>query len=516
MSSLKYLIKKKYVSDYLAVINSGSPISSPRVVKPAISSSERPNVQLVSSVDDIPIGVTFKTLSGNGDILRYGVLSGIDTSSQTFGNPVYFDASGNLVFAPNSVQVGTVIEVGVLGKILINVGGFGTGGGTGGGGSSSLEISQVNTFVKGDAIYYDAVLGWSLADASNINKIGKAIVTEAGSPDFTASLLGKATFTSGEITAMIGSASFTPGTIYYVSDSNPGKYTSLSPAISNPMFVAISATEVLIQPGFTASSNGGGESITEDVFVSTAGQTVFNLSFAPLGKSLTWLVIGGIQETRTAYTLSGNILTLNNPLGAGVNVSVKYVRAFKLDARNNIYPFRFTTTAGQTDFLLDIAPENENYLLVFVGGAPQQPGSVGGSYSLVNGNILRLDTPQSAGIIVNGIIINAVNFDVAVDNYITRKSVDLIDNQDILINSVSLFGNNLSGEYRIKVGNSSIGASCYLKAGVGGGLVQSNSNPDITNTFGTINKLNIDFFSNTIRIQNRLGFPIQLIVVREL
>lgn len=502
MNSLKYSVKKKYIADYIAVINSGSPISSGKAVKPATSSGTRPNVQIVSNIDDTPIGITFKTLGAEGDILRYGVLEGIDTSSQVFGNPVYFDSSGNLTFSTGSVQVGTVISVGVSGSILINVGGFGTGGG---GGSSTIEISQINTFVKGDAIYYDPITGWQLADSSDSNKIGKTIVIEPGTPDFVASSLGVVSFSAGEITALIGSSTFVPGTTYYVSDSSPGKYTSLSPAISNPMFVAISTDTILIQPGFQASSSGVGQSILRQTFTAGVSQTTYNLDFEPLGLSYITVTLDGIDEYD--FTYSGNDVILSSAPPNGTEVTITYVKSFKLDTRNNIYPFRFIATASQTVFNLPVAPDTVASLWIKVNNVEQET-----SFSMV-GNVVTFDTPLSAGDIVSGRVVKDVNFSQGIDNFITRRTIQLVDDAETTINDI--FGENLSAEYRIKVdGNVRTNGTAWLDASVDADLFTISG--DVSNTYGTDTKLNIDYNSGTLRIQNRLGLTRTINVVREL
>lgn len=380
--------------------------------------------------------------------------------------------------------------------------------------SFTVEILNVE-YKIGQSIYFDGN-NWQLAIANNIKTIATGIIKAIPSYGTYQIAFG------GEIelndwTNLIGTTNLTPGETYFVSDTTAGQYKTLSPAISNPMLRAISTTRAIIQPGFQASSNGVGESIVEDFSTLSASGNTFTLSSAPLGKAYTWVNINGIQEQSSAFSISGNVINFTNTYPAGTFISVRYVRTFRLDTRNNILRFRFVATAGQTQFSLPITPESVDYIIAFIDGAWQNKASDGGSYSLTNGNMLTFDTPLTAGQVVSGIIINAVNFDVDVNNYITRRTTSLANGSNILISNSALFNSNLSGEYRIKVqSNPTISARCWLKATAPSDLDVFTISPSVTNTFGNSGTLNIDLNSDTIRIQNLTGSPVDLVVVREL
>ncbi len=172
----------------------------------------------------------------------------------------------------------------------------------------------------------------------------------------------------------------------------------------------------------------------------------------------------------------------------------------------NIIPITpITATVGQTIVNLPVVPQSSNYVLLWVNGARQY-----NSYSLV-GNVLTFSSPLAGGEIIEGIIINAVNFDVGVDNYITRKTATLANTAETTIQTI--FGENLSGEYRIKVVGTTRGGNMLFSTtdGLEGTLLGNTSG-----VYGTSSKLNIDFNSGTIRIQNLTGATIQLSIVREL
>lgn len=435
--------------------------------------------------------VIFLTNENSVDILIKN-----DDAGSASSNRILTGTSANITLKATSA-IGLIYDrLSLRWKIL---GGTGSGGG---GGGSSFEVSQVNTFTKGQPIYFDGS-DWQLADTSEITKVGVAVISETGNP-FIGSLSGTIELDSAEITALIGSATFTPGTTYYVSDT-PGLLTSLSPAISNPILKAISTTKALIQPGFVASSNGVGQSILRQQFTAGVSQTTYTLDFEPLGLSYITVTLDGIDEYD--FTYSGTDVILGEAPPENTEVTITYVKCFKLDTRNNIYPFRFTATASQTVFNLPVAPDTVASLWIKVNNVEQET-----SFSLV-GNVVTFDTPLSDGDIVSGRVVKDVNFSQGIDNFITRKTIQLVDDAETTIEDI--FGENISGEYRIKLsGNMRTNATGWLDVGTDADFFTISGN--VTNTYGTDDKLNIDYNSDTIRIQNQLGGTRTIIVVREL
>ena len=449
-------------------------------------------------------GVVAPTGSKNALLIRntnvVNLLIENDSASSSANNRIITGTGGSIELSPDA---SLLLTYDVDSSKWITVGGT---GGSGGGGSE-FSVTEANTFVKGDPIYFNGV-NWELAESSNISTIANAIVTRANSLEFTASTSGELELTGSEINDLIGDTVFVPGSIYYTSDDNATvKYKTLSPAISNPMFKAISTTRIIIQIGFQASSNGVGESIVEDTFSIVTPTDNLTLSSAPLGKSYVWVSLDGFVEEPDAFTIANNVITFTYTIPASTKVVIKYVKTFKLDTRNNIYKQIFTATASQTDFNLNVTPENSLYVTPYIDGAVQYDSFV------LSGNVLTFDTPLSAGQIVYVEVIQAVNFDIDVNNYITRKVVDIANDGDVLISTV--FGDNISAEYRIKLqDNPRIWCHAWLHVGTDADFFTISS--DVSNTFGTASKLNIDYNTNSIRIQNRTGSSRSVVIVREL
>lgn len=130
MSSLKYSIKQKNVRQLIAVNNPSSLINELRVLKLlGASVPPLPDVEVVDSLTDTPLGVSFRSFTGNDEILQIGMLENIDTSLASVDDPVYFDVNGEITLTPGSERIGTVLAVGVSGRVYINIGGGSSGGG---------------------------------------------------------------------------------------------------------------------------------------------------------------------------------------------------------------------------------------------------------------------------------------------------------------------------------------------------------------------------------------------------
>ena len=387
------------------------------------------------------------------------------------------------------------------------------GGGLGGEGSTILTIQQANTFDIGDPVYFNTTSNnWELAIANDISKISSAIVIDASPSEFDIILVGEIELTTAQWDVLTGgTGGLTPGRIYYLTDyvnttlAPRRRYTTLAPAIINPLIQAINSRRAIVFPGIKAVTNGTGQSFIEENFVATSAQTVFTLSYRPLGKAYVWVTINGVVETN--FSFNGNDIVLDYPVTAGFEVFVKYVKEFRLDTRNNIIPFfQRVTASSQTTFLLPVSPGDPNYVLVWIDGVFET------AYTIV-GNQLIFDFPVTQNKEVVARIINSVNFDIGVDNFIKRKAFNLNANGGTTLISTQ-FGENLAGEYRIKVVDRAIGGTIYLKPGTGGEIV-SNLLGAASNTFNNPNTLNIDFDSGTIRIQNNTSSNLQIIVVRE-
>lgn len=120
-----------------------------------------------------------------------------------------------------------------------------TGGGSAGGGMT-LDVTQANAFVQGDAIYLSSTGIWTAAQANNENTLGVALVSNPTPTSFTA-IFG------GPITGLTGKVA---GQYYFVSDTVAGTLTTTEPGtFSNPLLLATTSTGGVVVP-FRPSTAG--------------------------------------------------------------------------------------------------------------------------------------------------------------------------------------------------------------------------------------------------------------------
>lgn len=82
-------------------------------------------IDACSSLSDMPIGVLPNTINDttNGVMKTFGrmVIVGFDTTGATIGDPVFFNASGNLTLSRGSYQIGQVMSLAANGVIYLNI-----------------------------------------------------------------------------------------------------------------------------------------------------------------------------------------------------------------------------------------------------------------------------------------------------------------------------------------------------------------------------------------------------------
>jgi|GEM_PF-6681617 len=109
--------------------------------------------------------------------------------------------------------------------------------GSTGGGGAELTVSQANSFVAGDAIYFNGT-NWVKAQANALATAAIGIVKQATASNFILVLLGEVT-TSGLVA----------GSLYYLDASTAGAITATQPSAPNfsqPVGIALSTTKLLV------------------------------------------------------------------------------------------------------------------------------------------------------------------------------------------------------------------------------------------------------------------------------
>lgn len=205
--------------------------------------------------------------------------------------------------------------------------------GVGGGGSSDIVISQTSHgfTVKGTPIAKDIDTGlWTAAvsyDGGGLAATAVVVgITDANT--FTLStgnyLL---TLTTGEWDALTGgTGGLIPGQTYYTSNTVPGKYTTVVQDPINPVLLAQSATEAIIQIGFTSASVGEGERIMRHEFYALATPAAITLPSKAYSKSSITVFVGGVPQELNEYSLSsdGMELTITDYPPEGTFILILY------------------------------------------------------------------------------------------------------------------------------------------------------------------------------------------------
>jgi hypothetical protein len=112
--------------------------------------------------------------------------------------------------------------------------------------------------------------------------------------------------------------------------------------------------------------------MTIDTFTGNGSTIVFSLSITPTSKELMTVNIDGVLQQASAYSLSGNILTLTGIPINGAIIEVKTINAPPTTVLTGLVYDSFTGDGNTTAFTLSSTPTNRNFTLVTVGGVVQQ------------------------------------------------------------------------------------------------------------------------------------------------
>jgi hypothetical protein len=261
----------------------------------------------------------------------------------------------------------------------------------------------------------------------------------------------------------------------------PGVYgnTTLIPIITvgaDGRVTAISNTSI--------TSSGVAASITTNVDTFTAngtGQT-FVLSATPYNVNSTIVNINGATQQKSAYTLTGNTITLSEivPNGTVIEVSSLYNSANTSNTVPALVPYddNFTGNGSTTAFTLSVSPPNANYVTVYVSGIAQQKSN----YSL-SGNVLTFNTAPP-----NGVSIEVVSIVASSGAFVGLTGTNIIANTVLYYNGSSYSSYSGSTLYA----NGAIGFSNFV-SNISNtqitGLITSSQIANVANTqiTGTIN-----------------------------
>jgi hypothetical protein len=125
-----------------------------------------------------------------------------------------------------------------------------------------------------------------------------------------------------------------------------------SNTITKTITVDGAATQALAQAAFNAannaSSSGGVLTSTVNTFLGDGSNRYFNLTVTPADINYTTLVIGGVSQPRSYYTVVGSLLTTSSAPANNIIVEVTTVGS----SNATLYTINYTTNNILSPFLL--------------------------------------------------------------------------------------------------------------------------------------------------------------------
>ena len=156
--------------------------------------------------------------------------------------------------------------------------------------------------------------------------------------------------------------------------------------------------------GRISSTGGGGGSggsgvttVKVDSFVANGSQTSFALSIAPQAKDYTFVNIDGVEQLRSAYSLSGSTIILSEAPSANANIDVTtfYALSNTTLGQPAFVTRTYTGTGSQTNFTVTPNVVSTG-ILVTENGILQTPET---DYT-VSGNVLTFTTAPASNVAI--------------------------------------------------------------------------------------------------------------------
>lgn len=254
-------------------------------------------------------------------------------------------------------------------------------GASAGGGFASVNVTQTgHGLIVGNPVTFNGS-AWVKAQADTNDNVAIGIVSAVSGSTFTVMLTGGITLTTGQwdvVTGLVGG--LVPGDIYFTSDATAGMLTSVEPALSNPMIKAISNTTAVAITQYRPQDSGVGNTVIEQEFTATQGQTSFTLNKMPAGKPFVWVFVGGVPQSPSTYTLNGSVVTFNSPLSQGTQVYIKAIisTVFNTDLSqfanrlivglNNGQNYSLGGASGIYEIFDQLDPKNTKCIVDFTAG----------------------------------------------------------------------------------------------------------------------------------------------------
>lgn len=112
-------------------------------------------------------------------------------------------------------------------------------------------------------------------------------------------------------------------------------------------------------------------SYISDLFVGNGSTISYTLSTTPISSDFVSVIIDGVNQTRSAFTVSGNVLTFTGTPVNGAEIEVRTLTATGLGVLTGLVYDNFTGNGSTVAYTLSTTPTNKNFTLVTVGGIVQ-------------------------------------------------------------------------------------------------------------------------------------------------
>lgn len=171
--------------------------------------------------------------------------------------------------------------------------------GSTGGGGAELSIAQANSFVAGDALYFNGTV-WAKAQSNALGTAAIGIVKSATGSNFILVLLGEVT-TSGLVA----------GSLYYLDAVTAGVITTTQPSAPNfsqPIGIALSATKLLVGIQRALDLRGPAPTVNTQTSLTAAGTITLSVAAHEEQILIGTAVVDGVTLALAAF---GSVAPVN-------------------------------------------------------------------------------------------------------------------------------------------------------------------------------------------------------------
>lgn len=164
--------------------------------------------------------------------------------------------------------------------------------GSTGGGGAELAVTQANSFVVGDALYFNGS-NWVKAQANSLSTVALGIVKSATAGNFILTLLGEVT-----------TAGLVAGSLYYLDATTAGAITATQPTapnLSQPIGMALSSTKLLVGIQRALDLRGAAPTVTLATSLSAGGTISLNPAAHEEQILVGTATVGGVELAAAAF-----------------------------------------------------------------------------------------------------------------------------------------------------------------------------------------------------------------------